>query len=73
MLGLLTSLPQKFLIQSCEKLKKEFDEAQGEQKPEQIKVASLEFQVVSSEEKPKPQAPKTFKDIKKEEITKFDK
>ena len=52
MLGLLTSLPQKFLIQSCEKLKKEFDEAQGEQKPEQIKVASLEFQVVSSEEKP---------------------
>tara|TARA_B110000285_G_scaffold232249_1_gene302874 strand:- start:67 stop:240 length:174 start_codon:yes stop_codon:yes gene_type:complete len=34
----------------------------------------LEFQVISSDEKSKEkQAPKTFKDIKREEIFKFDK
>ena len=74
MLGLLTSLPHKFLITSAEQLKKDFDAQQSQEKPEEIKVASLEFQVISSDEKSKEkQTPKTFKDIKREEIFKFDK
>ena len=36
MLGILTNLPQRFLINTAEKTKKEFDETY---KPEEIKIA----------------------------------